>query len=142
MSHRAKLEALLIEDEGYRRFPYEDSEGILSIGVGRNLEQRGLRDDEIRLMFANDVAEAEREIATQPWAIGHGIVRWAVLVSMVFNLGLPRLLGFKRMIAALERRDYATAAAEMLDSKWARQVGRRATRLAEMMRSGEWPDGL
>lgn len=138
-THRDQLKRLLTEDEGVRAFPYEDSVGKLSIGIGRNLEDRGLRPDEIQYLFENDLAEAERELATQPWSSGHGIVRHAVLVNMLFNLGLSRLLGFKKMIAALGRKDYDAAATEMLDSKWAKQVGKRAIRLAQMMRVDEWP---
>jgi lysozyme len=58
------------------------------------------------------------------------------VLSMIFNLGLTRFKGFYNTIRAIERHDYATAAALMLQSKWAKQVGPRATRLSEMMRTG------
>ena len=57
-----------------------------------------------------------------------------VIVEMVFNPGRARLLGFVKMLTALERGDYSTAADEMLDSRWHRQVGKRAEEMAERMR--------
>ena len=73
-----------------------------------------------------------------PWARALSPERQAVLVNMAFNLGIAGLLAFKRMLAACERGEYAAAAREMLDSVWAKQVGARAVRLAEQMRTGEW----
>jgi lysozyme len=69
-------------------------------------------------------------------------VRQAVLIDMLYNLGLPKLSKFKKMLKALREADYDNAAAEMLDSKWRRDVGRRSFRLAEMMQHGEWPKDL
>lgn len=63
-------------------------------------------------------------------------VREYTIKNMLFNLGLTRFLGFRKMLAAIRRRDYEGAAAEMLNSKWARQVGHRAIELAEQMRTG------
>ena len=62
--------------------------------------------------------------------------RQRALVDMAFNLGRTRLAGFKAMWAALERGDYHAAAVEALNSKWARQVGPRAQRIAKMIREG------
>jgi lysozyme len=62
-----------------------------------------------------------------------------VLIEMVFNLGMPRLMGFKKMLSALERKDYEQAAKEMLNSRWSVQVGNRATTMAQMMRVGKFP---
>ena len=55
---------------------------------------------------------------------------------MVFNLGLSRFLNFKKFIDAMEQKDYETAGKEMLDSKWAKQVGDRAKRLKQMIVEG------
>jgi len=63
-------------------------------------------------------------------------VRQRVVIDMAFNIGVPRLTGFKKMWAAIHCGDYEEAALEMMDSKWARQVGRRAERLSDMMRKG------
>ena len=67
-------------------------------------------------------------------------VRQNVLLEMCFNLGAPRLNQFYKMWEAVERRDFKEAAAQMLDSKWAQQVGQRAITLSAMMKSGEWPE--
>jgi lysozyme len=64
-------------------------------------------------------------------------VRQVVLANMAFNMGMPTLLTFGRMLGALAEKDWDRAAAEVLDSKWARQVGSRATELAELMRRGD-----
>ena len=56
---------------------------------------------------------------------------------MMFNLGMPRLKKFVNMLKAIEAGAWRSAAVEMLDSKWAEQVGNRASRLSEMMETGE-----
>ena len=66
-------------------------------------------------------------------------VRQAVIVDMVFNLGFSRFRKFKKMNAAINKRDYKTAAEELLNSRYARQVGSRATRLAKMMETNKAP---
>ena len=55
------------------------------------------------------------------------------LLSMAFNLGLPRLRGFRKMHAALHRLDFEEAATEALDSKWAYQTGHRATHITALL---------
>lgn len=124
--------------EGRRKFPYEDIVGKLSIAVGRNLDDRGLRDDEIDLMLKNDMHEAASEAMKLPYFCKLNDARQLVIVDMIFNMGLPRFLGFVNTNAALEAGDFETAANEMIDSKWYRQTGRRAQVLAALMRSGEW----
>ena len=120
-----------------RTKPYLDSEGILTIGVGRNLEDKGLSEDEVMYLLKGDIDDALQECQRliPNWRVMNG-VRKQVMVNMAFNLGMPRLLGFKRMMAALRIGDYEKAAIEMKDSKWARQVGDRALELAEMMDRG------
>jgi lysozyme len=61
-----------------------------------------------------------------------------VLVNMIFNMGGRRLAGFRKMLAALQKKEYEQAAVEMLASAWAEQVGDRALRLAEQMRKGQF----
>jgi lysozyme len=65
------------------------------------------------------------------------ILRQRVLIDMAFNMGTTGLLGFTGTLARVEQRDYAGAAAGMLASRWASQVGKRATALADMMRTGK-----
>ena len=66
--------------------------------------------------------------------------RQMCLVDMGFNLGVPRLMKFKNMWEAIERQDFEWASAEMLNSRWAKQVGRRADNLAKAMENGDWVD--
>lgn len=121
--------------EGFRAFPYKDTVGKLTIGYGRNLDDVGITEQEGRALLLNDVEIAVKEVnVTWPWILDHDEVRQQVIYNVAFNMGVPRLSGFKKMFAAMEDFDYEKAAEEMLDSKWATQVGDRATELAGMMR--------
>lgn len=123
-------------DEGVRYKPYKDTMGILSIGVGRNLDQVGIRPDEMALMLRNDIADAEK-IARRLVPVFDQLSeeRKAVIVNMAFNLG-PRLGSFVNTLAAINRRDFKDAADGMRASLWAKQVGARAERLAVIMEGG------
>lgn len=137
--NRVRLSRQLETDEGRRRRIYKDSVGKWSGGVGRNLEDRGLRDDEIDLMLNNDIEEAVGIArAVVPNFDKLDDVRQEVIVNMAFNLGETRLTGFKQFIAALVRFDFQRATAEMMDSKWYDQVGDRGKRLAYAMREGRF----
>jgi lysozyme len=134
---REKLQQELIRDEGLRLKPYRCTAGKLTIGVGRNLDDIGINKVEAIMLLNNDIErsiEATRKIVHDFDTLND--TRKRVLVNMCFNLGPWGLKNFRNMLAAVKVRDYARAADEMLDSKWARQVGRRAERLAEMMRDG------
>lgn len=130
---------LLKRDEGLRLRPYQCTAGKQTIGYGRNIEDNGIRESEAELMLLNDVDECKMVLSDriENWA-GLSEVRQGVLVNMMFNLGWPRLSKFKRMIAAVELGQFALASIEMLDSKWAGQVGARANRLSQMMKTNEW----
>lgn len=135
---REKLIDLIIYHEGLELKPYRCTAGHLTIGIGRNLDDRGITEDEARFLCQNDVDIVEQELVRKfPFVVGLGDVRIRVLLDMAFNLGIPRLSAFSKMWGALEEGDYKQAAVEMLDSRWARQVGRRATRLSQMMETGE-----
>lgn len=135
-----RLKGLLILEEGYRQFPYQDTKGILTIGIGRNLIKNGITKEEAIYLLGNDIYLAEvLLIAHVPLYIHLSDVRKAVLIDMVFNLGINKFLDFKNMIAALNQEDYETVAKEMLESEWASQVGERANRLATMMKTDFWP---
>ena len=134
---RAALRAQLIEHEGYRPSPYTDTVGALTIGIGHNLTAKGLTAAQIERLFSDDIDDTCAEIARHaPWFDALSDARQLVIVDMCFNLGWPRLARFTRMLAAIEVGDYDAAADQMLDSKWAHQVGRRARTLARMMREG------
>lgn len=135
--NKNRLSKQLSLDEGKRKRLYQDSVGKATIGVGRNIEDKGLRDDEIALMLSNDIDEAEAECrANCPWFNQLNDVRQEVLVNMCFNMGWPVLSQFRNTLDAVRRGDYEAAAKGMLASKWASQVKGRAIRLAEEMRTG------
>ena len=135
---RAMLRGELSRDEGRERFPYRDTEGILTIGVGWNLEANGIPEDMIDRLLDIGIEHAEIDVGVlyPEWRNTLNGVRQRVLLNMAFNLGRVRLAGFRNMWAAVRAQEWDRAAAEMLDSKWARQVGPRAHRLSEMMRLG------
>ena len=133
----ATIREQLILHEGKKDKPYRCTAGKLTIGVGRNLEDKGLTDDEIMYLLENDIKEAEQDLEQFDWYKKLKWERKRVLIDMRINLGLQGLLSFRNMIAKIESENWEEAAYEMLDSKWAEQVGTRAERLAEMMRTGE-----
>lgn len=135
---REKLKALLIRHEGLKLTPYKDTMGFLTIGVGRNLDGCGISEIEAMVLLDNDISKAVAYCRDAfAWFNGLDDTRQNVIASMLFNLGAAKFAEFKRMVAALEKRDFDTAANEMLISKWAGQVGARATELAQMMRDGD-----
>jgi len=135
-----KEERLLIHHEGLRTKPYLCSAGKLTIGVGRNLEANGVSVDEAIGLMRNDLARCRGELDKSGFGNDIGLVRQTVLRNMLFNLGLTRFFQFEKMLMAVQAKDWERVAAEMLNSEWARQVGDRATRLAEMMRQDRFLD--
>lgn len=85
-------------------------------------------------MLENDVKKVQKVLASQAWFSNLSAIRQRVVTDMAFNLGTNGFFKFKKMIRAIENGNYNEAAKQMLDSKWSRQVGSRAIRLAEMMR--------
>ena len=130
-----ELQQMLLRHEGKRNKPYTDSVGKLTIGIGRNLDDKGLSDDEIFHLLNNDIADAIEDVR-HCFSCYDQIseARKMVLVSMAFNLGRTRLAKFVRFIGAVHLGRWEEAAEEMLDSTWAKQVGDRAVTLATMMR--------
>lgn len=132
-----KLEILklLIKHEDIRLTPYKDSEGILTIGVGRNLE-RGISIEEALYLLDNDLEWVIRALKGYDWWKDLNGARKVALMDMMFNLGAKRFAAFRNMIKELRYGDYGTASKEMLDSKWAKEVGNRATEDAKIMETG------
>jgi lysozyme len=122
--------------EGRRAFPYVDTVGKVTIGCGRNLTDRGLREDEIDYLLMNDLAECRDDLQTFPWWADLDDVRRNVLIDMRFNLGPAGFRKFRLMLAAVAGGDYISASEHMARSKWATQVKSRAQRLVRMMRTG------
>jgi len=137
------VESLIKGHEHLELKPYKCTSGKLTIGYGRNLDDRGISEREADILFAPDIAQAysdARRFVGREKFEALDEVRQGVVIDMAFNLGFTRLSGFRNFQAALQVHDWELAMAEMLNSRWAEQVGRRAERLSKMMRSGEWPE--
>ena len=140
---RMFLQHTLIRHEGSVKTPdghhklYKCSEGIQTLGYGRNVQENGITDATALQMLDEDIANAERDMdyLYSAWR-ELTPTRQMVLLNMAFNMGRKRLSGFKKMWAAIAAGDFTRAAVEMLDSKWALQVGPRAAELAEWMEKG------
>ena len=157
---KTKLIEELIKHEGMVLTVYQDTLGIDTIGIGRNLEDRGITKEELSdldipsidhvyeygiteadavYLAENDVQIVEEELVrAHPCVDSLDAVRQLIVIDMAFNMGVPRLNKFKNMWAAIHAEDYPTAAKEMLDSRWASQVKGRATKLANAMHNGEF----
>ena len=150
----------LIAHEGLRLEVYQDTLGIDTIGIGRNLEDRGITKEELEgldipsinhvyeyglteadavYLAHNDVEIVEEELVrAHPCVDRLDSVRQLILMDMAFNMGVPRLCKFKKMWNAIHDDNFQAAAKEMLDSRWANQVKSRATKLANAMHNGEF----
>ncbi|MGF6837085.1 lysozyme [Paraburkholderia youngii] len=142
------LEAELRRDEGVRYSIYADTVGIRTVGVGHNCVVSPLpsgwacplTDAQVNQLLAKDIASTVAKLdKALPWWRQMDDVRMRVLANMCFNLGIGGLLGFKNALGAMQRGSYAIAAAAMLNSTWAKQVGARAQRLASAMERGVMP---
>lgn len=128
--------------EGLRLNPYKDTVGKWTIGYGRNLSDRGITAQEAEYLLVQDLNDVMFWMNKLGAYAGLNKPRKAVLVDMCFNLGITKLLQFKDTLAAIKSGDYELAAKMMLQSRWAKQVGPRAVRLAKMMQTGEWPNDV
>lgn len=137
------LVAELRRDEGVRYEPYFDVVGVKTVGVGHNLKAKPLvllypiDDEMVNRILMLDIADVVEALDDKiPWWRELSEVRQRVLANMAFNLGVNGLLGFRNTLASVKDGRYDDAAKGMLESRWARQVGARATRLANMMQKG------
>jgi lysozyme len=146
--NRDLLVGILIDDEALRLKPYDDAtgkelkpgdtlKGNITIGIGRNLSGVGISKSEAFMLNGADIDKAEAQLDNAlPWWRSMSERRQIVLLSMCFNMGINKLLGFVRTLAYMKQGEYKLAADGMLNSLWAKQVGDRAKRLADMMREG------
>lgn len=124
--------------EDFREHPYRCSAGKLTIGYGRNLEDKGISKPEAEHLLDNDMSEVLKDAVTLPYWDRLTPVRQLIVADMIFNLGFGGFKKFRRMNRALAAGDYQLAAHEMTDSDWFGQVGRRAERLHSAMITGHW----
>jgi len=140
---RRLMRKIIERHEGFRAKIYKDTADKWTIGYGRNLEALGISRKEGLVLLDNDMFWVETEIKDRfPWYCELNDARKAVMLSMVFNLGIRRFQDFIFTLRALEQRDFQAAAREMLDSRWANQVGKRSRDLSFMMRTGTQFPGL
>jgi len=128
-------------DEGTRKkngrhVLYKCTANKWTIGFGRNLEDRGLSEEEAEFLYQNDIKEVLTDCEKFPWYKGLDPVRQGVIQNMVYNLGYTKLALFKETLKFIANKEYSKAATQMLTTKWARDVPNRARRLSEIMRTG------
>lgn len=127
---------MLVQDEGIRRFPYKDTTGNWTIGIGRNLEATPLSNAVIYEMLDEDI---ERAVGAACSIFGSDVfdgwsaARQHAVINMLFNLGEGGFLKFERTIECMKNGDWKAAASHALDSLWAKQVGTRAHRIAALL---------
>lgn len=135
---RTKLKQLLVSHESYRQFPYVDSTGHLTVGIGRNLQSRGISTIEAFYLLDDDISYFNSKL--------EGVLsffnelddnRKVAVVDMCFNLGINGFLEFNRFISALETKDYQKAHDELLNSKAAIQCPDRYRKLAQIILTGD-----
>ena len=144
------LQEQLIRDEGVKLFVYDDANdnpvvpgytlvGHPTIGIGRALDTRGITMAEALYLNNDDIQAVQNGLLDSlPWLANLDVVRFAALENMAFNLGVNGLLGFTETLAAIKQGNYELAAEDMLQSEWAQQVGERANRLAQQIKTGVW----
>lgn len=134
----------LRDEEGVRRFAYDDSTGKqvtckpagnLSIAIGIDLET-GLDDEEINWLLAHRLGIVEVALQQRSFYLGLDEVRRSVLLDLGYNAGVPRLLEFRQMLQAIDIRNWPRAHDELLDSDAARQLPKRYNRLATLLLTG------
>lgn len=147
-----RIKAQLVRHEGLRLKPYRCTAGKLTIGIGRNLDDCGISQTEAYVLLENDIQNCEKQLLDEIPEIYNGLdeVRKSVLLNMCISipqsrfaplrepcyLGIGGLLEFNNTPAFIAAGDWERAANGMMASKWAKQVGRRAIELSEMMRRG------
>jgi lysozyme len=136
-----RLLETLKRHEGVRYYVYRDHLGYETIGVGRCINRAvglGLSPDEVEYLLINDVQRCIEELdGAFEWFKDLDEVRREAMINLCFNLGLTKLRKFVNALEAMKQRNYNKAATELLNSKWANQVGERSREVAQMIRTGE-----
>ncbi len=136
-----ELNEELDRDEGREKYLYQDDADPpnWTIGVGWNIQSKGLPDEIIDRLLAIGIHEAEGELDREfPYWRELSPVRQRVMANMMFNMGASVFNKTKwpKFSEALVARNYQEVGKQMYDSSWRRQVKSRATRLRTMMEQG------
>ena len=134
----SKIKQMLIKHEGIKLKPYVCPARKLTIGVGRNLEDKGISEEEALYLLDNDIKDTTNFLKGFSFFDNLNTPRRDAIIDFCFNVGFGTFVKFKRMIKALEFGDYKAAAKELLDSKYAKQVGNRALELAYIIETGNY----
>ena len=125
--------------EGFRSNVYTCSGGKKTVGYGRNLQDIGISEEEAEMLLKNDIYEATNQLLNAfPWMATFSDVRISAMINFTFNVGIGTVRKFSNTIEYLKNEDWEAAADEMMDSKWAEQVGDRAIQITEQIRTGKW----
>lgn len=136
MINITEITDLLIKHEDLRTFPYTDTTGHLTIGVGRNITDDGISIDEAMIMLDDDINTKINDLKTHlPYYNLLPDKVQLVLIDMCFNMGIGGLLTFKNTLLLIKTGQYKKAADEMLKSLWAKQVGNRAIEDSNILKS-------
>lgn len=134
---KGKLRQLLVKHEGYKQFPYKDSVGKITIGIGRNLSDRALETTIIDEMFENDIDYFFKFLSDKLyWFNQLNDNRKIAIIDMCFNLGTIKFLTFKKMFLCLECHDWEGAYNQIISSDYAKEVGKRAQDIANIILKG------
>ena len=125
--------------EGFRSNVYTCSGGKKTVGYGRNLQDIGISEEEAEMLLKNDIYEATNQLLNAfPFMATFSDVRISAMINFTFNVGIGTVRKFSNTIEYLKNEDWEAAADEMMDSKWAEQVGDRAIQITEQIRTGKW----
>lgn len=124
--------------EGFRRYVYECSEGRLTIGYGTMIEEggHGIPEYIADLLLRDCLRTLKTRFEAQRWYKALDDQRQSAILEMGYQMGFEGVLGFRRMIEAIEQSDWPRAKAEALDSRWATQTPGRAADVAERICRG------
>ena len=123
--------------EGLELKPYRCTSDKLTIGLGRNLEDNGITEEEAYYLATNDLDNLMDELDQNiPWWDDLDDPRKRALLNLAYNVGTPTLMKFKKTLEHLKNGLYTEASEEVLQSRWADQVGRRATFISEVFKTG------
>jgi len=136
------LKNQLKRHEGLMLHVYKCPAGKLTVGIGRNLEDKGITEEEALYLLDNDIQECRDRLKGLSWYRDLDDVRKCVIINMCFNLGYQGLLKFKNMIKYIKKKEYHKAVESMRQSKWCSQVGERAQDLMSQMLSGFFKEQL
>jgi lysozyme len=134
-----QLIAQLKRHEGLRLKPYKCTADKWTIGYGRNIQDNGISVEEAEMLLRHDILTTTNLLLKSfPWMSGLNDARISALINFTFNVGIGTVKTFSKSLAALQLGNYDEAANEMMNSKWAKQVGSRSLEITDQIRSGKW----